>query len=146
VVRVVVQDCRRDRPRVRPDFGLLSRPRAPPQPRYPAMRKVTPPVAHRADVHPENCGDRLRLPPLQRQQNRPRPIRLAAMLRLRQVTQYGLFRGIRRERRFSRIACLHNPHPRHTIHSIAYSQAVCLAMQTGHGWKSAHIGYLSYAQ
>ena len=59
VARIFVQDRRGDRPGMRPDLGLLSRPRAPPQPRHPAMRKVTPPVAHRADVHPENRGDLL---------------------------------------------------------------------------------------
>ena len=72
VARVFVQDRRGDRPGMRPDLGLLSGPRAPPQPRHPAMRKVTPPVAHRADVHPENRGDLLGLPPLQRQQSLPR--------------------------------------------------------------------------
>src|SRR4051812_25067676 len=111
---------------MRPDLGLLSRSLAPPQPRHPAMRKVTPPVAHRADMHSENCGDLLGLPPLQRQQDRPRPVRLAAVLRFRQRTQCRLFRGISRQLRSSRHACLHSPHPRQTIHSIAHSQAVRL--------------------
>src|SRR3954469_14943892 len=86
---------------MRPDLGLLSWPLAPPQPRHLAMCEVTPPVAHRTDVHPENRGDFLGPPPLQRQQDRPRPVRFAAVLRFRQVTQYGLFRTIRCELRFS---------------------------------------------
>src|SRR4051794_18454246 len=85
---------------MRPDLGLLSWPVATPQPRHSAMQEVTPPVAHRADMHPENRGDVLGPPPLQRQQDRPRPIRFAALLRFRQVTQHGPFRGIRRELRF----------------------------------------------
>jgi hypothetical protein len=93
VARIFVQDRRRDRPGMRPDLGLLSWPRAPPQPRHSAMRKVTPPVPHRADVHPENRGDLLGLPPLQRQQDRPRPVRFAALLRFRQGAQCGLFRS-----------------------------------------------------
>src|SRR3954464_3092750 len=52
-------------------------------------------------MHPENRGDLPGLPSLQRQQDRPRPVRFAAVLRFRQVTQHGLFRGIRRELRFS---------------------------------------------
>jgi hypothetical protein len=52
-------------------------------------------------MHSENCGDLLGLPPLQRQQNRPRPVRFAALLRLREGAQGGLFRSISRERRFS---------------------------------------------
>jgi hypothetical protein len=126
VAHIVVQDRRRNRSGLRPDLGLLSRPLAAPQPRHPAMRKVTPPVPHRADVHPENCGDLLGLPPLQRQQDRSRPVRFAAMLRFRQGAQCRLFRSISRELRFSRHACLHSPHPRQTFHSIAHSQAVCL--------------------
>src|SRR4051794_15742199 len=77
-------------------------------------------------MHPENCGDLLSLPPLQRQQDCPRPVRFAALLRFRQGAQCRLFRSIGRERRFSRHACLHNPHSRQTIHSIAHSQAICL--------------------
>jgi hypothetical protein len=72
VARIFVQDRRRDRSGMRPDLGLLSRPRAPPQPGHTAMRKVTPPVPHRADVHAEKGGDLLGLPPLQRQQSLPR--------------------------------------------------------------------------
>src|SRR3954454_15161761 len=90
------------------------------------MREVTPPVAHRTDVHPENCGDLLGLAPLQRQQNRPCPVRFTALLRFRQGAQCRLLRSISRKRRFSRHACLHSPHPRQTIHSIAHSQTVCL--------------------
>ena len=104
MARVFVQDRRRDRPGVRPNHGLLSRPLAPPQPRHSAMREVTPPIAHRADVHSENRRDRPGVPSLQRQQDRPCPIRFAAMLRFRQVTQHRLFRGIRRQLRFSRHA------------------------------------------
>jgi hypothetical protein len=48
-------------------------------------------------MHSENCGDLLGLPPLQRQQNRPRPIRFAAMLRFRQSPQGSLFRTISRK-------------------------------------------------
>src|SRR6185503_11222728 len=81
VARVFVQDRRGDRPGMRPDLGLLSWPLAPPQPRHSAMYKVTPPVAHRTGVHPENRGDLLGAPPLQRQQDRPRPVRFAAVLR-----------------------------------------------------------------
>src|SRR3954453_14915730 len=66
VARIFIQDRRRDRPGMRPDLGLLPRPRAPPPPRPPAMRKVTPPVPHRADMYPEHRGDLLGLPPLQR--------------------------------------------------------------------------------
>jgi hypothetical protein len=66
---------------MRPDFGLLSWPRALPQPRHPAMRKVTPPVADRADMHAKNCSDLSGVPTLQRQQDRSRPIRFAALLR-----------------------------------------------------------------
>jgi len=106
-------------------MGLLSWPRATPQPRHPATQEVTPPVAYRTDMHPENRGDFRGVPPLQRQQDRPRPIRFAAVLRFRQVTQHGLFRTIRRELRSPWHACLHSPHPRQTIHSIAHSQAVC---------------------
>jgi hypothetical protein len=47
-------------------------------------------------MHPENRGDLLGLPPLQRQQDRPCPIRFAAVLRFRQTAQGGLFRRIRR--------------------------------------------------
>jgi hypothetical protein len=72
VARVFLQDRRRDRPGMRPDLGLLSRPRALPQPRHPAMRKVTPPVPHRTDVYPENRGNLPSAPPLQRQQSLPR--------------------------------------------------------------------------
>jgi hypothetical protein len=97
VARIVVQDRRGDRPGMWPDLGLLSWPLAPPQPRHSAMRKVTPPVPHRADVHPENRGDLPGVPPLQRQQDRPCPIRFAAVLRFRQATQCRLFRSIRRE-------------------------------------------------
>jgi hypothetical protein len=68
---------------MRPDLGLLSWPLAPPQPRYAAMREVPSPVAYRADVYPENCGDLLGLPPFQRQQNCPCPIRFTALLRFR---------------------------------------------------------------
>src|SRR6188508_2933465 len=57
VARILGQDRHRNRPGMRPDLGLLSWPRAPPQPRHPAMRKVTSPVTHRTDVHPENRGD-----------------------------------------------------------------------------------------
>ena len=126
MARVFVQDRRGDRPGMRPDLGLLSWPLAPPQPRNPAMHKVTPPVAHRTGVHPESGGDLLGAPPFQRQQDRPRPVGLAAVLRFRQGTQRRLFRGISRQLRFSRHACLHSPDPRQTIQSIAYSQAVCL--------------------
>ena len=63
---------------MRPNLGLLSRPWAPPQPRHSAMREVTPPVTHRTAVYSQNCGDLLGAPPLQRQQDRPRPVRLAA--------------------------------------------------------------------
>ena len=112
---------------MRPDLGLLSWPLAPPQPRHPAMCKVTPPVAHRTGVHPESGGDLLGAPPFQRQQDRPRPVRFLALLRFRQGAQCGPFRNVSRQLRFSRHACLHSPHPRQTIQSIAYSQAVCLA-------------------
>src|SRR3954452_4846225 len=95
------------------------------------MREVTPPVAHRTDVHPENCGDLLDLAPLQRQQNRPCPVRFTALLRFRQGAQCRLLRSISRQRRFSRHACLHSPHPRQTIHSIAHSQTVCLVLSSG---------------
>lgn len=78
---VLVQDRRGNRPGMRPDLGLLSRPRALPQPRHPAMRKVTPPVAHRADMHAENRSDLPGVPALQRQEDRARPIRFAALLR-----------------------------------------------------------------
>jgi len=81
---------------MRPDLGLLSRPLAPPQPGHSAMREVPTPVTHRTDVHPQNCSDLLGLPPLQRQQDRPCPIRFAAVLRFRQTAQGGLFRRIRR--------------------------------------------------
>jgi hypothetical protein len=101
VARILGQDRRRDRPGMRPDLGLLSWSLAPPQPRHSAMRKITPPVAHRTDMHPENRGDLRGPPPLQRQQDRPRPIRFAAVLRFRQVTQHGPFRGISRQLRFS---------------------------------------------
>ena len=101
MARILGQDRRGNCPGVRPDLGLLSWPLAPPQPRHPTMRKVTPPVAHRTDMHPKNRSNLPGAPPLQRQQNRPRPIRFAAVLRLRQVTQHGPFRGIRRELRFS---------------------------------------------
>jgi hypothetical protein len=84
VARVFVQDRRRDRPGMRPNLGLRSWPRAPPQPRYATMREVPSPVAHRADVHPENRGNLLGLLPRQRQQDRPRPVRFAALLRFRQ--------------------------------------------------------------
>src|SRR4051812_47910629 len=87
---------------MRPNLGLLSWPLAPPQSRHAAMRKVTPPVAHRTDMHPENRADLLGPPPFQCQQDRPRPVRLAAMLRFRQGPQPGLFRGISRQLRFSR--------------------------------------------
>ena len=80
MARIFGQDRRGNRPGMRPDLGLLSWPRAPPQPRHPAMREVPPPVAHRTDVHPENRGDLLSLPSLQRQQDRPRPVRFAALL------------------------------------------------------------------
>src|SRR5690242_1708432 len=63
---------------MRPNLGLLSWPLAPSQPRHAAMRKVTPPVAHRTDMHPENHADLLGPPPFQCQQDRPRPVRLAA--------------------------------------------------------------------
>src|SRR6185369_16504498 len=66
------------------------------------------------------------LPPLQRQQDRSRPVRFAALLRFRQGAQGGPFRSISRELRFSWHACLHSPHPRQTILSIAHSRAVCL--------------------
>ena len=131
MARILGQDRCSDRPGMRPDLGLLSRPLAPPQPRHPAMRKVSPPVAHRTDMHPENRGDLPGAPPLQRQQDRPRPIRFAAVLRFRQATQCRLFRRIRRELRFSWHACLHSPYPKQTIHSIAHSQAVCLEMLWG---------------
>ena len=78
---VVVQDRRGNRSGMRPDLGLLSRPRALPQPRHSAMRKVTPPVAHRADMYSENRRDLPGVPTLQRQQDRSRPIRFAALLR-----------------------------------------------------------------
>ena len=68
------------------------------------MREVTPPVTHRADMPPENRGDLPGAPPLQRQQDRPRPVRFAALLRFRQVTQRRPFRRISRELRFSRHA------------------------------------------
>jgi hypothetical protein len=126
MAHIVVQNRRRDSPSVRPNHGLLSRPRAPPQPRHPAMRKVTPPIAHRADMHPENCGDLSSVSSLQRQQNCPCPVRFAPMLRFRQVAQGGPFRRISCQRRFSRHACLHSTHPRQTIYSIVHSQAVCL--------------------
>jgi hypothetical protein len=87
---------------MRPNLGLLSWPLAPPQSRHAGMRKVTPPVAHRTDMHPENHADLLGPPPFQCQQDRPRPVRLAAMLRFRQGAQRGLFRGISRQLRFSR--------------------------------------------
>jgi len=109
VAHIFIQDRRGDRPGMRPDLGLRSWPRAPPQPRHSAMGEVTPPVPHRADMYPEHRGDLLGLPPLQRQQDRPRPVRLAAMLRFRQRAQGRLFRGISRQRRFSRHACLHSP-------------------------------------
>src|SRR4051794_27425153 len=125
VAHIVGQDRRRDRPGMQPDLGLLSWPLAPPQPRHrppaftllcaflpcprpppppppPARRKVPPPVAHRTDMHPQNRGDLPGAPSLQRQQDRPRPIRFAAVLRFRQVTQYRLFRSVRRELRSSR--------------------------------------------
>ena len=41
----------------------------------------------------QNCGDLLGPPPLQHQQDRPRPVRFAAVLRFRQGTQHGLFRS-----------------------------------------------------
>ena len=126
MARVVVQDRCRDRPGMRPDHGLPSRPLAPPQPRHPAMRKVTPPVAHRADMHAQNRRNLPSLPPFQCQQNRPRPIRFAAVLRFRQVTQHRPFRSISRELRFSRHTCLHSSHLRQTIQSIAHSRALCL--------------------
>jgi hypothetical protein len=66
VAHIFGQDRRGDRPGMRPDLGLLSWPLALPQPRHPAMRKVTPPVAHRADVHPQGRGALLGVPPLQR--------------------------------------------------------------------------------
>jgi len=53
------------------------------------------------------------------------PVRFAALLRFRQGAQHRLFRSISRERRFSRHACLHSPHPRQTTLSIAHSQAIC---------------------
>ena len=72
MARIFIQDRRGDRPGMRPDLGLLSWPLAPPQPRHAAMRKVTPPVAHRTDMYPENRGDLPGAPPLQRQQSLPR--------------------------------------------------------------------------
>ena len=66
---------------MRPDRGLLSWPRASPQPGHPAARNVTPPVAHRADGHAENRVDLAGAPPRERQRDRPRSIRFAAMIR-----------------------------------------------------------------
>jgi hypothetical protein len=134
VARVFVQDRCRDRPGLRPDLGLLSWPLAPPQPRHAAMRKVTPPVAHRTDVHPKNCGDLLGFPPRERQQSLPR--RRPGIARARSASPRCSDFDKSRNTACSAASAvsfdfpgmlgLHSPHPRQTIHSIAYSQAVCL--------------------
>jgi hypothetical protein len=134
VAHIIVQDRRRNRPGMRPDLGLLSWPRAPPQPRHPAMRKVTPPVPHRADVHPQNCGDLLGLPPLQRQQSLPR--RRPGIARARSASprcsdfdkpcNAACSAASAVSFDFPGMPRLHNSHPRKTTHSIAHSQAGCL--------------------
>jgi hypothetical protein len=134
VARVFLQDRRRDRPGMRADLGLLSWPRASPQPRHPAMPEVTPPVAHRTDMHPENRGDLLGPPPFQRQQSLPR--RRPGIARARSASprcsDFDRARNAARSAAsavsvdFPDMPDLHSPHPRQTILSIAHSHVVCL--------------------
>src|SRR3954451_16882230 len=67
---------------------------APPEPPR-SPRPAAPPAS--AEPAPAQAGDR------------PRPVRFAAMLRLRQGAQGGLFRSISRQLRFSRHACPPQP-------------------------------------
>jgi hypothetical protein len=83
--------------------------KSPPQRRYLAMREMTPPVPHRADVHLEGHDDLPGVPPLQRQQDRSCPVGLAALLRFRQGPQCGWFFIIGREFRFPQHAWLPQP-------------------------------------
>src|SRR4051812_38633162 len=119
---------------MRPDLGLLSWPRAPPQPGHAAMRKVTSPVTHRTDVHPQNCGNLLGLPPLQRQQSLPR--RRPGIARARSASprssDFDRARNVACSAAsavsvdFPAMLASRALHPRQTIHPIAYSHAVCL--------------------
>jgi hypothetical protein len=134
VARIFVQDRRRDRPGMRPNLGLLSRPLAPPQSHHAAMRKVTPPVAHRTDMHPENHADLLGPPPFQCQQSLPR--RRPGIARARSASpRCSDFDKARNAAcsaasavsfDFPGICGLRSPHPRKITYSIAHSQAVCL--------------------
>src|SRR4051812_523012 len=97
------------------------------------MREVPTPVAHRTDVHPENCGDLLGLPP---------PSSVSRIARARSASpRCSDFDKPRKAARsaasavsvdFPGMLGLHSPHPRQTIHSIAHSQAVCIAVLHRH--------------
>jgi hypothetical protein len=78
-------------------------------------------------MHPKSGGDRLGPLSCQRQQDRPCPIRLAAVLRLRQAAPRRPFRSISRQFRFSRHVRPPQPSSQKNAPSLVKSRAGCLA-------------------